>query len=295
MKKIVVLLVALVIVGVICFATAGCNRTEVAAAASQRAQTSSAADTPATVTPTALASVPASTPSESVGQAAIRKAADENKYLFLFVSENDNEETATAKRAVEAAATKLGDKAQWASIDRNSASEKALADEFQLSRAPVPIVLALAPNGTITGAFFGEKLKDPKLEESIAGESEQHCLKALQDRKLVFLCAQNAATKSNDAAMQGVNDFKSDSRFSQFTEIVKVDPAAASEQSFLAKLKLDPTMTEATTAFLAPPGSIIKTISGATTKDALLASLQAASSGGCGAGGCGPKGCGPRR
>jgi len=298
-KRIVVLLVALVIVGVIGFATAGCNRTEAVAAASQPAQTSSAANTPATVTPAALASVQASTPSESVGQAAIKKAADENKYLFLLVSENDNEETATAKRVVEAATSKLGDKAQWASIDRNSASEKALAEEFQLSRAPVPIVLALAPNGTITGAFFGEKLKDPKLEESIAGESEQRCLKALQDRKLVFLCLQNAATKSNDVAMQGVNAFKADAQFAQFTEVVTIDPSAQAEQSFLAKLKLDPKMTEATTAFLAPPGSIIKTISGATTKDALLASLQAASSGGGGCGpssaGCGPKGCPPKR
>ena len=293
-KRIVVLSVALVIIAVICFAALDRGRTEVAAA-SQPAQTSSAADTPVTVTPAALASVPASTPSESVGQAAIKKAADENKYLFLFVSENDNKETTAAKRAVEAATSKLGDKAQWASINRNSASEKALAEEFQLSRAPVPIVLALAPNGTITGAFFGEKLKDPKLEESIAGESEQQCLKALQDRKLVFLCAQNAATKSNDAAMQGVNDFKADSRFAEFTEIVKVDPAAATEQSFLAKLKLDPKMTEATTAFLAPPGALVSKVNGATSKDALVAALTAASSGGCGPKGCAPSGCGPRR
>ena len=293
MKKIVVFLVALVIVAVICFAALDRGRTKVVAA-SEPAQNSSAAETPATVTPTALASVQASTPSESRGLAAIKAATDANKHLFLFVSENDSEETASAKRAFEAAAGKLGDTAQLTFIDKNEASEKPVVEKFQLNRAPMPIILALAPNGAITGAFFGEKLKDPQLQDSIAGVGEQQCVKALQDRKLVFLCLQNTATKSNDAAMQGVNDLKADTRFAQFTEVVTIDPSADAEQSFLAKLQLDPKMTEATTAFLAPPGVLISKVTGATNKDALVAALVAASSGGCGAGGCGPKGCGPR-
>ncbi len=287
MKKIVLLSVALVAVTVICFSTVGCNQTE-AAAASEPAQTSSAADTPVTVTS-------ASTPSESVGQAALKKAADDKKHLFLFVSENDNEETATAKRALEAAATKIGDKAELAFIKRDSVAEKDFVEKFQLNRAPMPIVLALAPNGAITGAYFGDKLKDPQLQESIASESEQQCMKALQDRKLVLLCVQNATTKSNDTAMKGVNEFKDDTRFAQFTEVVTIDPSAEDEQTFLAKLKLDPKMTEATTAFLTPPGALVSTVIGATNKDALVAALTAASSGGCGAGGCGPKGCAPKQ
>lgn len=295
MRKNVVLLVALVSVGLICFATTGCNRTEVAAAASQPVQTSSAADTPVTVTPAAVASAPASTPSESIGQAALKKAADDKKHLFLFVSESDNEETAAAKRALEAAAAKIGDKAELAFIKRDSAAEKDFIEKFQLSRAPMPIVLALAPNGAITGAYFGEKLKDPQLQDSISSESEQQCMKALQDRKLVFVCFQNAATKSNDTAMKGVNEFKADARFAQFTEVVTIDPAAAAEQPFLTKLKIDPKMTEATTAFLAPPGALVSKVSGATSKDALVAALTAASSGGCGPKGCGPSGCGPRK
>jgi len=245
-------------------------------------------------TEAATAEVTAPAPGEGVAQAAIKKAADAKKFLFLFVSESDNEETATAKRAVEAAATKIGDKAELAFIKRDGAAEKATIEKFQLDRAPMPMVLALAPNGAITGAFFGEKLKDPQLQGSIAGEAEQQCMKALQDGKLVFLCAQNGATKSNDAAMQGVNDFKADKRFADTTEIVKVDPASASEQSFLAKLKIDPKATDATTAFLAPPGSVVSKVTGATTKGALEAALTAASSGACCSGGAGAKGCCPK-
>jgi hypothetical protein len=241
--------------------------------------------------------VPAAVAAEtaSVAQAAIDKASADKKHLFLFVSEDDTAETAASKSAFEAAVGKLSDSAELAFIDRTSAAEKDIVEKFQLSTAPMPLVLAFAPNGAITGAYYGERLKDPKLEDSIASASEQQCLKALQDRKLVFLCLQNAATKSNDVAMQGVNDFKSDTRFAEFTEVVQIDPASAGEQAFLAKLKIDPKITEATTAFLAPPGSLVSTVTGATSKDALVASLTAATSGGCGAGGCGPKGCGPAK
>ena len=285
MKKIAVAVVVLVVLGCAFVLVAQQNRT------------AAAADEPASApAPTSEAkAVPASTPSESVAQAALKKAADGKKHLFLFVSENDGEETATAKRVLEAAATKLGDKAELAFIKRDDAAEKDTVEKFQLARAPMPIVLAFAPNGAITGAYFGEKLKDPQLQDSIASESEQQCMKALQDRKLVFVCVQNATTTSNDVAMKGVDEFKADTRFAQFTEVVKIDPAADAEQSFLTKLRIDPKATEATTAFLAPPGALVSKVNGATSKDALVAALTAASSGGCGAGGCGPKGCGPKK
>ncbi len=290
MKKIRISFVALMIVGVICFAVSKRNH---AAAASQPPQTSSVTDAPASVAPETLPSAPESTPSESVAQAAVKKAANEKKHLFLFVSENDSEETETAKRAFEAAATKISDKAELAFIKRDSAAEKDFVEKYQLNRAPMPIVLVFAPNEAITGAYFGDKLKDPQLQDSIASESEQQCMKALQDGKLVCLCAQNATTTSNDTAMQGVNDFKADTRFAQFTEVVTIDPAAAVEQSFLTKLKIDPKTTEAITALLAPPGTVVVKVAGATTKDALVSALMAASSGGCGPKGCGPSGCGP--
>jgi methylmalonyl-CoA mutase N-terminal domain/subunit len=116
----------------------------------------------------------------------------------------------------------------------------------------------------------------------------QKCLKALQQGKMVFLCAQNKATKSNEAATKGVNEFKADARYAKFTEIVQVDPTDAAEGKFLAQLKIEPKTDEAVTAFLAPPGAIIGTYKGATDKDTLVAAITAAASGGCG---CGPGGC----
>jgi len=105
---------------------------------------------------------------------------------------------------------------------------------------------------------------------------------------------QNDKTKSNDAAMQGVREFKADVRFASATEIVMLDPTDATEASFLTDLKVSPDTAEATTVFIAPPGTAIGKFEGATNKDALVEVLSKANTG-CGPGGCGPGGCGPKK
>jgi len=302
MKDTATLMLVLMVIGLIGTGTVGCNRTEAVSANQAPSPPVSEAKAPAAQSDVSVdqakpaEEIVASSPAlERVAEAAMKKASDANRHLFMFISSSDNEETATAKRTFETAVSQLGVTADSVCINRLSATDKGFIDKFQLSGAPMPIVLALAPNGAVTGAFFGEKLKNPQLKDSIVSAPEQQVLKALQDRKLVLLCAQNGATTSNDAAMQGVNDFKTDARFAATTEVVKVDPTAAEAQGFLAKLKLDPKMAEATTALLAPPGALVKTVTGATTKDALVSALQAASSGGCCAGGGGSKGCCPKK
>ena len=220
--------------------------------------------------------------------AALQQAADAKKHLFVFVHEKDDEQTRAGRKTFDTAVGKLGDAVQWIAIDRNAPSESEFVEKYGLKAAPMPLALSFAPNGAIIGGFFGARLTEQQLMDALASPGMQACLKALQDRKLVFLCAQNGTTKSNDTAMKGVNEFKADERFAQFTEIVKIDPSDAAEKKFLTQLQVDPKVDQATTVFLAPPGAIVGKFSGATDKDKLVATLQAASSG-CGAGGCGPK------
>jgi len=171
------------------------------------------------------------------------------------------------------------------------AAEKEFVQKYGLANAPMPLVLAFAPNGAITGGFPATQLTEQRLQDALVSSGMQKCLKALQEGKLVLVCVQNGSTKSNDAALQGVNDFKADAKFAKVTEIVKIDPTVAAEQKFLSQLKIDPKATEATTAVLAPPGRVLATFNGATEKKTMEAALQKASSG-CGPGassGCCPK------
>ncbi len=223
------------------------------------------------------------------GFAAIQLASQANKYLFVFFYENDSEQTRTIRKTFKAAMNKIANDAQWVAVDRNSPSEKKIVQKFQVQTDPMPLVIALAPNGAVTGGFLGQEMNEEKLQDSLASPCMQKCLKALQERKLVFLCAQNKDTKFNVAAMRGVNSFKSDPQFAQFTEIITIDPADAAEKKFIKQLKIDSEPVEAITAFMAPPGMIIGKFEGATNKDMLLATLQRAMAS-CGPV-CGPRGC----
>src|SRR5208283_2699955 len=58
-----------------------------------------------------------------------------------------------------------------------------------LSRAPMPLVLAVAPNGAVTGAI-PLKLTEAQVGQAFVSPIAAQCLKAVQSRKLVLLCVQ---------------------------------------------------------------------------------------------------------
>ena len=226
------------------------------------------------------------------GMAAIQHAAGAGKYLFAFFSKTDDEQTLAMRKVFDAAMAKAADRAEPVAVNITDASEKAIVEKFDLTRAPMPLVLAIAPNGAITGGFPA-RFEEQQLLDAFATPGTEKVIKSLQDGKLVFVCIQNAKTKSNDAAMQGVRDFQADARFAGATEIVTLDPADKNEATFLSDLEVSPDIVEATTIFIAPPGQAIGRMEGATSKDALLELLSKASTG-CGPGGCGPGGCCPQ-
>ena len=188
----------------------------------------------------------------------------------------------------------VADRAQSVAVNTTDASEKSIVAKFDLERAPMPLVLAVAPNGAITGGF-PTKFEEQQLLDAFTTPATERVMKSLQDGKLVLVCVQNAKTKSNDVAMQGVRDFKADVRFASATEIVTLDPSDKKEASFLADLKVSPDTSEAATVFVVPPGKALGKFEGATNKDALVELISKAGSGcGCGPGGCGPGGCCPK-
>ncbi len=226
-------------------------------------------------------------------EAALQQASNKGKHLFVLIHENTAEEASVLKAKLTAEMEGIGDKADVALVDKKSEADKEFIKSNGLNKAPAPFVLVFAPNGMPVAGFPAAEVTKEKLQKSFASPGKQKCLKALRERKLVFVCSQNDGTKNNEAAMKGVNDFKADPKFSQATEVLTVDPKNAEEKSFLEELKADVSSVDAGTVLLAPPGAIIIQKSGATTKDELVTALTAATSGGCGpsSGGCGPKGC----
>jgi len=236
---------------------------------------------PALVSTASAAEATAGTPSTALSSgasaAAMQQAASANKYLFAFFYEKDDDGTRAARKTFDEAVKKITPAPHSVALDRTAPAEKELVTKFGVDRAPMPLVLAIAPNGAVTGGFKVADLTVERLQDAVASAGLQTCLKALQDRRLVLVCLQNGRTQANEEAMKGVNDFKT-TQFGSMTEIVKIDPTDPKETKLLAQLKADPQAKTATTAFLAPPGVLVAKVEGPTSKDNLMASLQSAMS-----------------
>jgi hypothetical protein len=221
---------------------------------------------------------------------AMESAADQDKYFFLLFFSLDDERTQAVRKDFRIAMEHIRDMAEFAEIDITDGAETILVNRYKVRRSPMPLVLAVAPNGAVTGSFQ-KQFDVQQLETALVSPAVEKSLKALQDRKLVMVCVQNGSTGSNESAMRGVLDLKEVPGYGPSTEIVIVDPADAEEEEFLNSLDVDPDTPEAITVCLVPPGMAVARFEGATDKDAIVAALMSAKSG-CGPGGCGPSGCG---
>lgn len=222
-------------------------------------------------------SAPESKPAQRpTGAAALAKAAAAGKYLLIVFYRNGDDETRAMKKTISSAAARL--KASSITVDVADAAEKDIVARYGVDRAPMPLALVVAPNGAVTGGF-PVSVTEEQLSGAFVGPATASCLKALQDGKFVFLCAQNNSTSSNEDALKGVRAFREDARYAKATEIVSVDPADPAEAKFLGQVKIDPRTNVAMTAFLAPPGAVVATYSGATDKNTIVAALTRATPG----------------
>jgi hypothetical protein len=185
----------------------------------------------------------------------------------------------------------MADSAVAASIQITDPAEKQIVDQFKVSRAPMPLVLAVAPCGAITKAFTGS-FNEKELRAAFVSHCTELCLKALQNRKLVLVCVVDQADPQASAAIpKGVQDFKADEKYGPATEIVRVNANDKNESAFLKDFQVDSKMQKPVVVFLAPPGSMIGKFDGTTTKQQIVAKLVSAQSNPCAGGKCGPGGC----
>ncbi len=284
MKKLVMLTIGTMIVFVVSF-TVVTPRAQAQAPreAGEKAETAALPGTDKPAQEASQAAARAGDRPTSKGMLALESAAAARKYLFVFFFKTEDERTQEMRKVFDAAKQKLADKAEFIMIDTTDPLEKEMVDQFKVSRAPMPFVFSVAPNGAIIQSF-PLKFSEQQLADAFGSPSMEKCLKALQSRKYVMLCIQNEETHFNDEAMQGVRDFKADRQYTRSTEIVKMDPRDANEADLLARFGIDPDSPDAVTVLLAPPRRTVGTFKGATDKDRFVAAI-AQSKSGCRCGG----------
>ena len=228
----------------------------------------------------------------SKGMAAIESAATDGQYLFLLFRKTDDAQTATMRATLKASLDSTKVPARSLEIWSDDPDESVVVAKFGLQRAPMPILLALAPNGAITKGF-PLKLEPEDFEQAFVSTGAADSLKALQENKLVILCVGNDQTSSANESLQAAQDLLADAKYANVSRIVAVDPTDPAEAGFLGNLKVDPKTSKAVTVILTPPGNPVATFVGPVSKDQIVSKIVAAQQGCCAGEKCGPNGCCP--
>lgn len=226
--------------------------------------------------------------------AACGRAAAAEKFAVLFFWKEKNAQTDRAWAELQKAAVHATDWAEVIAVQVTDPGEQELVARYDVSRAPMPLVLAVAPCGAVTKAFTGG-VTEGELRTARVSPCAQLCLKAIQDRKLVLLCVVNAQDSRGAVVPQGVRDFKADGRFGPATEVILVNARDEREAGFLKELQVDARVAKPVTVLLAPPGSVVGTFEARATKEQFVARLASAQANPCADGACGPNGCGPQK
>jgi hypothetical protein len=204
---------------------------------------------------------------------AFMEASAAQKHLYLYFYAPGKNDT-KIKKVFDGTLQKMNTVAQSFVVNIKDPSESAIVQKFRLQAAPLPLVLVIAPNGAIVGGFPKDRITEASLTNSIATPSFQRCLRALQDGKLVFVCAVKAdPSKKGPQVPKGVLDFYNDPQNKDKAKIVSVDPTNVAEKTLVSQLRIDPNAKEATTIILAPPGSLVANLSGAVSKKDIVAAL----------------------
>ncbi len=222
----------------------------------------------------------------SAGEAALAAAGRNHQYLFLLFWKEDDEATRAVRQALNASLPQRAGKARAAAVQVRDPAEKPLVDHYAVSRSPMPLVLAVAPNGAVTGAF-PLKLTAEDVARAFVSPGQESCLKVLQSRKLAVLCVLPAA---GGAVPEGVREFQADPRFGPATEVVTLRAGDVAEAAFLETLRIDPRTAVPVTVLFAPPVRQLGTFPGAVGKQQLVDKVTAPQ-GCCPGGKCGPGGC----
>jgi hypothetical protein len=208
----------------------------------------------------------------SKGQQALDAAAAGQKYTFLVFYRDNGQATQAMAQTVNRGVASRSDRATVAYVHVADPAEKALVDRFDVSRAPMPLTVAVAPNGAIT-SFAPGKITDEEIAASFLTRAAAHCMKSMQDGKLVLACIQST---EQPAMPPGVQAFREDPLFKDRTSVIFIHARDPAEAEFLQQMEINPQAQGSTTLFMAPPGVLVGKFSPAASKEQMAAALHKA-------------------
>ena len=219
----------------------------------------------------AFLTVSPSADAASPDEQAVATAAQNNQFAFVMFYRSNDTAAQAMHGTIKSALAERRD-AVIVPVQINDKAEQALIRKFDATRIPMPAVAVLAPNGAVS-SVFPQKVTSHQLTAAIVSPGQASCLKALQDKKIVVLCAQPAPSTEIPV---GVRQFQADKLYSNRTEVVTVTATDPNEAKFLKQLRVPTNQPTPVVAFMAPPGVMIGVFNGNITHSELAQKLAAA-------------------
>lgn len=220
-----------------------------------------------------MAPIKAQQSTRSPGEQALDRAAEDGAFAFLLICKTKDAASQAMSKALQSGLANRTEPNVVVMVLASDPREAALVERFGVSRAPLPMALAVAPNGAITGVFH-QQITPQAIDQALVTPTMTRCMKSLQDGKLVLVCVKSS---ERTATPKAVDDFGTDEHFRdrvRFESFVVTDPA---ERKFLDEMELDPaSVATATTILLAPPGVLVGKFSADTSFDTIAAELAKA-------------------
>ena len=224
------------------------------------------------------------------GQASveIEKANKACKPVFLVAYNANGAEAEKAFSVASEAKSTLKSSSVIIKMNTTDAANKELVAKYRLSGAPMPLILVLDKNGTVTGGLPLKDVTAARLVEMIPTPKASEMLKAINDGKSVYLVVYKESMTSHDKAMD--NCAMACGKMDNKSMTVKIDMDDRKEAKLLQTLKCDLSAKEPVTYVISTSGQIIGTHNGITDVTTLVASAKKAPAGGCGTS-CAPGAC----
>jgi hypothetical protein len=172
------------------------------------------------------------------------------------------------KRGVES----RSDRAAMGFVNVASPADKAVVDRFDVSRAPMPITVAVAPTGAMT-TIAPKTITDDQIEKAFVTPAMAHCLKFMQEGRMVFLCVQS---KPEATVPPGVQGFVKDPEFQARSAVVIVRTTDPAEVRLVQDLEKDVPVKGQVSVLMAPPGVLVGKFYASATKEHIAAAVHKA-------------------
>lgn len=212
---------------------------------------------------------------ESKVQGVLNQAAREARFTFVVFTKEDSPAYRTMLQTVKSGVAARSKNTTFTTADANAAGEQALVEKLGIARAPMPLTVAIAPNGAVTG-IFPKALRDEQLTASIVPPTMMRCMKSLQSQKLVFVCLTHDMVEKAPAPM-GVKMLSLDPQFKDRVEVVSMFVDDPAETRFIEQMRVKPAEVAAPTAVLiAPPGVLVGHYGVKSTREEIAAAIHKA-------------------